>query len=466
MILDAQTTRRIRLQAQVKTVCDTVALVETGTDALAQIRKTAPDVVIVAHDLPELKLNRFCKALRANPQTQLTTIIVAVPSENHSARVSALIAGAHDLIEYTAEPAELRARLRNVMRSRQMTEQTRVRAPVEHAGGFAEAPSGFAHRIVAQIVSAGESERAEALRDALPASAGLVLHAADERDIRRDPGSETDVYILLEASRPAEARDLLGALRSHPGSCHSRILFVSDAAPHMASPLDLGAHDHVPCTASPAELALRIRRLARLKQNADRERESLNALGEKAYTDRLTGLNNRGYADEYLQRADRSLAEHPAPLAILLADVDHFKKINDNHGHEAGDRILAHIAGVLKANLRGGDTLARYGGEEFLIVLPNVGAAQARCIAERLRKAVSAGPAALEDGTLMRATISIGIALTGKSERKSTADLRRAADTALYRAKGLGRNRIEQATPADFIAPRSSGRLTPHRRTG
>ncbi|MFP7569943.1 diguanylate cyclase [Marivita sp. S2033] len=452
LIIDAQTNRRIQLSAQVKVACDDVALAETPTGGMAQIRQRAPGVVIIAHDLPGLKLRQFCRTLRAQTQTQLTTIIVAVPCENHSARVSALIAGAHDLIEYTAEPSELRARLRNVMRTRQSSEETRKHASVDHARGFAEAATGFAQRTVATFISAGSGDHCAKMAAALQSDNGFVARLDDVQSVRRHPDPDTDVFVLYQGGQPLEARDLLGALRSHSNSRHSRILFVADDDPGAASPLDLGAHDQVPDTVSSAELALRIKRLARLKQDEDRDRKTLVELGEKAYTDILTGLKNRAFADEYLQKTDRTLAEHPKALAILIADVDHFKKINDNHGHEAGDFILSHIASVLKSSLREGDTLARYGGEEFLIVLPGVGPGQARCIGERLLQAVADHPSGLENGPHVRATVSIGVALTARSERKSTKDLRRAADSALYRAKREGRNRIEMANAADFNA--------------
>jgi two-component system cell cycle response regulator len=263
--------------------------------------------------------------------------------------------------------------------------------------------------------------------------------------VRRDPDAESDVYILFETGPDDGIRDTLIALRSHPVSRRSRILFVTDCTSRSASPLDLGADDQVPTEISPSELTLRITRLARGKRDADRKSAETQELAQKAYVDALTGLNNRTAMEDYLVRMDRALADQPKAIAVMIADLDHFKAINDSHGHAAGDVILAKVAQTLKSKLRDSDFIARYGGEEFLIVLPNVKRDHARDVAMRLRDAVADTPIALTSGTVVRATISIGLAVAHKSERKTTRDLQRAADTALYSAKRSGRNRIELA---------------------
>ncbi len=445
LIIDALSNRRIQLRAHLDTAAYAVDLAETRQDGLKQIRQDAPDVVIVADDLPDLRLRQFCKALRAHPKTQLSTIVVAVAAENHSARVSALIAGAHDVIDYRSDPADLRARLRSFMRIRHSTEDTH--APM--AAGLAEAPQEFTPPTHVTFVASDDLADVTTRMSELAVTAGFRTEVLSPQAVHRTPNAETDVYVLFETGASHVARDVLGALLSHPDSRHSSILFVTDAICATASPLDLGAHDQMPLAASPMELTVRIRRLARRKQTADRARKATTELGVKAYKDALTGLNNRTALEEYLAKTDRALAEHPRPFAVMIVDLDHFKAINDNHGHAAGDDILAHIATILASNLRDGDFIARYGGEEFLIVLPDVGPGQARSVAQRLRNKVASDPKAVEDGTHVRATISIGVAVASRTERLSTKDLSRAADNALYLAKANGRNRIEIATQRD-----------------
>lgn len=450
LIVDASLNRRIHLRAQLDTAAYPVEFAETMTEALLYIQKDPPDVVIIADDLPGLRLRHVCKLLRTRPQTQLTTIVVAVAHENHSARVSALIEGAHDVIDHHSDPADLKARLRNFMRIKQSTQDSRPPAEPEVRVGLAEASQSFLPKTVVTFVTPEVAVDVPSRLENVARETGFETRITNIKSARRSPDEDTDVFVLFETGSGTEARDLLGALQSHPKCRHSRILFVTDQSIAAASPLDLGAQDQVPLSVSSSELALRIRRLARLKHDADEARKTTTALGEKAYTDPITGLNNRQAMDDYLRKTDRALSDHARPIALLIADIDHFKAINDNHGHAAGDDILGHIARLLKANLRDGDFVARYGGEEFLVVLPDVGPAQARSVAQRLRTTVSKNPKAIEDGTHVRATISIGVAHARRTDRVSTKDLRRAADSALYRAKRNGRNRIEIATPGDI----------------
>ena len=445
LIIDAMSNRRIHLRAQLDTAAYPVELVESQSEGLVRIRQDSPDVVIVADDLPGLRLRQFCKLLRTSSKTQLTTIVVAVQRENHSARISALNDGAYDVIEHTADAAELKARMRSFMRSKHVVEGGRRRAVPETGRELAEAIPDFIPKTVAVFVRCSQTDSHVETCCTLDPSTGIAARDIDAQTARRAPHKDTDVYVLVETHPGDEARETLGALLAHPISCHSRILFVTDARGPGASPLDLGAHDQVPSTVSMAELALRIQRLARLKRYAERLRKTTNELEKKAYVDALTGLCNRAAMDEYLIRTDRALAQHPRRVALLIADLDHFKAINDNHGHASGDAILAHVAQTMGSRLRDGDFIARYGGEEFLIVLPNVGLEQAKCVAHRLRNAVAENPKTIEDGTVVRATISIGLAVAAQSDQVSTAELRRAADAALYDAKRNGRNRTEVA---------------------
>jgi two-component system chemotaxis family response regulator WspR len=128
-----------------------------------------------------------------------------------------------------------------------------------------------------------------------------------------------------------------------------------------------------------------------------------------------------------------------------MGDVDFFKAVNDRHGHDAGDRVLAAVAAVLRTSVRPRDLVARYGGEEFLVVLPGTAAPGARIVGERLRERIAALEVAAAGGTRLRVTMSFGHATAPAPQLPTVADLVRAADAALYRAKREGRNRVVAA---------------------
>ncbi|HKC61370.1 MAG TPA: diguanylate cyclase [Myxococcales bacterium] len=160
-----------------------------------------------------------------------------------------------------------------------------------------------------------------------------------------------------------------------------------------------------------------------------------------ATTDGLTGLLNRRTLATQLVARVREAQRYRRPLSLLLIDVDHFKKVNDTHGHPAGDAVLRGVAAVARAQARETDLVARYGGEELAVVLPETDAAGARAIAERLRAAVESTAHASDQGAL-RVTVSVGVA-TWPGGGQNGDELLTTADRALYRAKQTGRNRVE-----------------------
>jgi diguanylate cyclase (GGDEF)-like protein len=168
------------------------------------------------------------------------------------------------------------------------------------------------------------------------------------------------------------------------------------------------------------------------------ERFSKN-LYESAVKDGLTGLHNRRYFDERLRAEVTFSARHLSELALLLIDLDHFKRINDRWGHQVGDATLRELARRLAATVRTEDTTARFGGEEFAILCRNTGETKAVVLADRLR-AIVAKPLQIPKVPELQITASVGLAVMPRAEVHSESDLVRAADSALYLAKGHGRN--------------------------
>ncbi len=179
------------------------------------------------------------------------------------------------------------------------------------------------------------------------------------------------------------------------------------------------------------------------------ERKSAEAeLQHLVAHDALTGLYNRKILEQKVTGEILRAARYERPLSVFLLDLDHFKRINDTHGHPAGDRVLRDFAQILQESVRGTDYAARYGGEEFVVVLPETEPAKAELLAERLRGAIAEHPISLEDGKPLNVTVSIGIASFPEHAR-SWKELLQAADTAMYEAKVKGRNCVQAAHSAD-----------------
>lgn len=168
------------------------------------------------------------------------------------------------------------------------------------------------------------------------------------------------------------------------------------------------------------------------------ERFSRN-LYESAVKDGLTGLHNRRYFDERLRSEVTFAARHLSELALLLVDIDHFKRINDGFGHHVGDATIREVARRLLSTVRTEDTTARFGGEEFAIMCRNTSETKAVVLADRLR-AVVAKPLRVQGAPDLEITASVGLAVMPRADIHTEGDLVRAADSALYLAKGHGRN--------------------------
>jgi len=178
------------------------------------------------------------------------------------------------------------------------------------------------------------------------------------------------------------------------------------------------------------------------QQVTGEEEATLVHLYEASVRDGLTGVFNRRYLEERIEAEVAYAVRHGTDLSLLMLDIDHFKHINDTHGHLAGDEVLRRLAGLVAGQIRREDVLARYGGEEFVLLLRNISVASATMVAERIRASVEALETSFE-GTTIRATLSIGVASLGSCQRPVTPKaLLDAADQALYQAKEAGRNRV------------------------
>jgi diguanylate cyclase (GGDEF)-like protein len=175
-------------------------------------------------------------------------------------------------------------------------------------------------------------------------------------------------------------------------------------------------------------------------------------VASQAVTDALTGLANRRSFDEELMLEWRRAARVGDPLALILADLDDFKKVNDTHGHQVGDEVLRKVGETLGSALRQVDMAARYGGEEFAVIVPETDLDGAVKLAERLRTELLKAQVELPDGTPLRVTASFGVAINGELARAE--ELIAAADEALYEAKHAGKNRVApEAVAADEYEP-------------
>jgi len=301
--------------------------------------------------------------------------------------------------------------------------------------------------------------------EACEAEAGRA-RPVDHEAFRESKFGSTDQELeeaLQAAERRASGVRVVGPRR--------RELPDSDRPARVATPASVGsAHAlAVPMLAllgAPATEYLGVLSIARHRRKFSREEEELlqylagqavvsienaslhETVERQAVTDELTGLANMRAFHATLDREIERSRRFNAPLSLVMLDLDHFKQINDEHGHQQGDAVLARVAEVLREFSRDIDTPARYGGEELAVILPQTDAGGAEQLAERVREALEQLRVPRVDGRgSLRPLASFGVAALPESA-EDKAGLIAAADAALYRAKRAGRNRVERAAPA------------------
>lgn len=452
LIVDDVSTNRIVFKVKLAAAGYVPVLAADGESCLRLAVTERPDLILLDLMLPDLSGIEVLSRLRADPLTRRIPVIMFSASRDGAARMAALQAGADDFLTKPIDDQTLLARLRSFMRADNTMAPLSDRDTTIGLLGMAE-PQGIFERPGVVALVMGRREAAVQLRHDLAAHTRdrMVILGPDQvfQDTHLPDEDAPDIY-LIEADLDAAGSGLrvMSELRSRAGSRHAAFCVLNRAedAASAAIAFDLGANDQVGPDMNVRELALRLRTLLRRKREDDRLRASVQDGLRLAMLDPLTGLCNRRYGLAQLGVIAERSAQDGVPFAVMVADLDRFKTVNDTWGHPAGDAVLVEVGARLTAHLRSADLIARIGGEEFLVALPGTAMAEARQVADRLCHAIESQPFVLGNGAALSLTISIGLALSSDVCAISPADrvtgLINCADQALLASKAAGRNMV------------------------
>jgi diguanylate cyclase (GGDEF)-like protein len=296
------------------------------------------------------------------------------------------------------------------------------------------------------VIEDSEIHRAE-IRKAIGASRlfDRVLEARDGIRGLKLLMSEPVDLVLCDLEMPGlDGEKVLRVKSSRPSHTNVPFIFLTASTnmDRMARLLQLGACDAIAKPFHPADLVARLELHLKVKRLQDELMVKNATLARLSTVDVLTGLRTRRYVKELLSIEFLRARRYGTPLAVLMADLDHFKEVNDRNGHPSGDAVLQGVAEYLLRSLRATDTAGRYGGEELLVVLPQNDEKGGAVLAERWRLSVEGASYLGSEQQAISVTISIGVA-EYQEAFETPDDLVSAADKALYRAKEKGRNRVE-----------------------
>tara|TARA_R100000306_G_scaffold37342_1_gene37501 strand:- start:1905 stop:3257 length:1353 start_codon:yes stop_codon:yes gene_type:complete len=436
---DIETNRRL-LEARLTAEYFDVLMAEDGPSCLELARSQKPDVILLDVMMPRMDGFETCRRLKADPLTRHIPVVMVTALDQRSDRIRGLEAGADEFLTKPVDDVALFARVRSLLRLTSVMDELRQRESSGVEMSSFEPANGGGRVIVAAADQNAAQRIVKALPDTVDAQGygdpRLAISQAEHADL-----------IIVDLSAPRfDGLRLCARIRSDVDTRQVPLLGVVDEMDKrtMVRALDLGVNDVICRPLDPGELSARSSTQLKRKRYADALRDRLDESLEMSVRDALTGLFNRRYTVSRLRQALDGLNASHEPLAVGLIDIDHFKRINDTWGHNAGDQVLQEICTRLGEQLRAIDVAGRYGGEEFLVVFSNTTAKDASDAMERARLAVCATPVTLrETGDVVDVTMSAGIAEAFMDDTVEA--LIERADTALYEAKRSGRNRVIEA---------------------
>jgi two-component system cell cycle response regulator len=401
------------LQIQAEYVAD-------GRAALHALRQHSYDLLCLELRLPDMSGLDVCRQLRAESNTALLPIVLLTCDDKETTLKESLEAGITEILHKSSFEELSRA--------------------------FKQLIGGMHTQVKGRVLYVEDSQMAAKVTMQLLKKMGLLIDHFISADLAWEQFQVKEYDLVITDILVEGPLSGVGLLRQIRGLEDERnripVLAISglDDIARRIEILRQGANDYIAKPVIEEELRARVTNLLTAKHLFDTVREQQKKLEEFAVTDQLTGLYNRHFLYEAAQQAVANANRHQYPLSLLLLDLDHFKLINDRHGHDAGDAVLREVGVLLRKGCRDGDIAARFGGEEFVLLLVKCPLADARVKAERLRAEFEA---AVPGGH--KITTSIGVATLPPGQQTDFEQLFKQADMAVYAAKRGGRNRLAVA---------------------
>ena len=432
------------LEAKLSSEYYDVLTATSGAEALEKIEAESPDLILLDVMMPGMDGFEVCAKVKENPIMAHIPVVMVTALTDPADKVRGLESGADDFLSKPINDTALMARVRSLVRLKMATDEWRVRENTANQLGVVEGTSSVMNQSAenAKILLVEDKDfDVKKIRETLESDHGDIMSVTSGVEaIKEVSENEYELLIISLNLANEDGLRLCSHLRSNEKTRSTPIVMVAsdEDMERVAHGLEIGAHDYIMRPIERNELLARVRTQIRRKRFQERLRATYDISLSMALTDTLTGLYNRRYLEVHLEKLLQKNRESKKSLAVLMIDIDHFKSVNDTHGHKVGDEILQKFAERLRDGLRPTDLVARLGGEEFTVILPDVTEERAYMVAERLRRSIANDPipCSTEQGAL-DITTSIGGSIIDFEPHTVQEALER-ADKALYVAKEEG----------------------------
>ncbi|AZL15203.1 PleD family two-component system response regulator [Rickettsiales endosymbiont of Stachyamoeba lipophora] len=435
------------LEAKLTAEYYTVTTARSGKEALEILKNNSFDIILLDVMMPELDGYEVCKIIKADPKHSDTPVIMVTALSEVEDRVNGIKAGADDFLTKPINDLTLFARIKSLLRLKVVTDELKLRSKSFSELGINNDFYSVGLNVLkdAKILlindDIAESNQIKAQLETQGSTVEILTNP--ETIIANMIANSYDLAIISTLMIDHDGLRFSAQIRSNEKIRHTPIIILieEDNNTFLIKGLELGINDYLITPIDNNEVIARANSQVKRKKYQDQLKQRYLENADAAVKDALTGCYNRRYFDVHYSQLFQQSIEQYKELCLIIIDLDHFKHINDAHGHVSGDEALKELPKRIASSIRITDMVVRYGGEEFVIIVPSTNIEQTKLIAERIRKCVEYKEFPISQEPFnIKVTASLGIAMIKPTDTKES--LLKRADEGLYKAKEGGRNQI------------------------
>jgi len=425
-----------------------VATANSGFEALEKAIETKPDLILLDVMMPGMDGFECCRKLKSDAETAHIPVVMVTALTDTEDRINGLKSGADDFLAKPIDDMALMVRVKSLVRTKMLLDELRLRDLTGAQIGVMDAAEDLLQQEPEHIrilLVDDDPVQIKRFRNELEPACRIKVSQTLEDAQQATDGPGYDVVLVSTALESVDGLRLATQLKSNERFRYIPIIILVDEFEKelIMKGLEIGINDYLIVPADPSESRARINTQVKRKRYQEALKLNYKESLSMASTDNLTGLYNRHYLDKHLDNAVHESLTSYRPLSLIMLDMDHFKEVNDNYGHDCGDDVLRQLADLIRDTVRGADLAARFGGEEFVILMPSTKPAEAGKVARRLRELIESTSFQISntDTPTLKKTASLGVSSLNPMGDDGQKLLKR-ADEALYEAKNNGRNRV------------------------